>query len=139
MIHFTVPMRPIGTNHAYAPARWGSRHGFRLTDVGQAYKAAVQGAARRAMRGRDLLDGEVEVRLLLAYPDRRSDIDGPIKLTLDAMQGAVYANDRAISGLTVCRVVDKARPRVEVSVVPFAPDATSLRSLEDDLAEEGNR
>lgn len=121
-IAFVVKMRPIGVNHAYVPARWGSRHGMRMTEIGHAYKATVHAAARRAMRGRAFLEGSLAATIRFFYPDNRSDIDGAIKPTLDAMQGAVYANDRAVRLLReVAYCVDRERPRVEIEVEEITP------------------
>lgn len=117
-VRFAVPVAPLGVNRAYAPARWGKRHGFRLTPEGQAFKDAIAFAGRRAMRGAEAITGEVEVRLLFVYPSRRNDIDGPAKLTLDALEhGRVYGNDRQVSRLVVEKRCDPEAPRVEVEVI----------------------
>jgi Holliday junction resolvase RusA-like endonuclease len=83
-----------------------------------AYQFAVAAAARRAMRGREPFEGEVEVRLLFAFATRRNDVDGPIKSTLDAVAlGGVVANDRQVTALKVRKVCDPEAPRTEVEVV----------------------
>lgn len=116
-IRFTVPVRPIGVNAAYAPARWGRRHGFRKTDAAVQYSTLLQLAARRAMRGRDPFSGHCEVRLLFVYPDNRSDVDGAVKLSLDALEGCVYWDDRQVVRLVAEKAKDAEAPRVEVEVV----------------------
>lgn len=62
-------------------------------------------------------DGKLSVHMDLYPANNRSDIDRFIKVVLDGMQGKAYANDRAVSELTVKRhPVDKTNPRVEVKV-----------------------
>jgi Holliday junction resolvase RusA-like endonuclease len=101
LITFRVTAKPIGVNQSYAPARWGNRHGFRLTPEGKGYRLFVAAAALKAMRGRSRLTGNCHVKLVFRYHENRHDIDGPIKLTLDALEGIVYRNDRQVTRLSV--------------------------------------
>ena len=116
-IAFIAEVKPLATNAAYEPARWGRRHGFKLTDEAKAYKAAL--AAACPVVG--LLQGEVSVWIRFVFMDRRPDIDGPIKLVLDSLQGRALRNDRQVADLRVVRAVDPERPRVEIVVEELAP------------------
>jgi Holliday junction resolvase RusA-like endonuclease len=89
-----------------------------MTDDGVEFKERVRHFARRAMPPRIPYTGEVQVVIDLHYKTRRNDIDGPIKLILDALQGIVYANDRQVSALTVYKRHDPAHPRTMIQVVP---------------------
>ena len=51
------------------------------------------------------------------YRGRKSgDLDGRLKVLLDAMQGSVYENDSQIVELHAFRSEDKLNPRMEVHV-----------------------
>lgn len=52
-------------------------------------------------------------------PARRGDIDSCLKTLLDAMQGFIYDKDSQIEKLLITKDYDKARPRMEVMVVPI--------------------
>ncbi len=119
-INLSADVKPIGVNRAYAPARWGKRHGFRKTTEADGYQTVLQIAARRAMRGRPLLVGMLAARIRFVHTNNRSDIDGPIKLSLDALEGVVYSNDRQVRRLEVEYVLGES-PRVEIGVVEIAP------------------
>jgi len=74
-------------------------------------------SARRqlaAMRPPRLLSGPLRFTARIYYASRRPDLDE--SLVLDALQGLVYANDRQVSEKRVSRALDRARPRVEVTV-----------------------
>ena len=85
----------VATNQAYR-RRGGPRMGMYLTPEGAAFKTQVSYAARRAMQGRPLLEGPVSVFVDFWFKTRANDVDGPLKLVLDSLQGHVYANDRQV-------------------------------------------
>ncbi len=118
-VSFVVGCRPIGVNAAYRRRR-GPGRGLMLTDEAKAYKSLIAGGARVAMRGAPPLLGGCGVRLAFYWPDRRHDLDAALKLTLDALQGAAYANDSQVERLHVEKLLDRERPRVEVEVEPLA-------------------
>lgn len=64
----------------------------------------------------ELLDGPVRVDMSIYYADRRRDADSAVKPILDILQGYCYANDRQVTEIHVYAHVDKADPRVEVTV-----------------------
>jgi Holliday junction resolvase RusA-like endonuclease len=119
IVQFTVPIAPLGVNNAYEPARWGKRHGFKKSDEARVYQEQIAFRAKVAMRSMPPFTGRCRVVLTLFYPDDRSDIDGSIKLNLDALQGVVYRNDRQIRRLVVDKDIDKDRPRIEFEVVEY--------------------
>jgi Holliday junction resolvase RusA-like endonuclease len=114
IVRFEVPVKPIGVNETYRVVRFGKRAGLTKTVTAKAYQAAIQNSARRAMRGQRPYARPVEVFLIFAFRTSRSDIDGPVKSTLDALNGIVYLDDAQIQRLEVRRSVDKNHPRVEI-------------------------
>lgn len=105
----TLPYPP-GVNALYRTFRGR----MLLSSEARAYKTKVGLLARAAgLRPRK---GEVEVRLALFRPRRIGDIDGPLKVLLDALEGHAYDNDSQVVGLYVTRHDDSGNPRVQVLV-----------------------
>jgi Holliday junction resolvase RusA-like endonuclease len=65
-------------------------------------------------------DGQVAVTLRVYRPRKSGDLDGRIKIVLDALQGVAYRDDSQVVALHAYRFDDKARPRVEVEVAAHA-------------------
>lgn len=61
-------------------------------------------------------EGDVVVVLQWWRAAKRGDLDGRIKVVLDALQGVAYTNDKQVAGLTMARGEDPERPRLEVEV-----------------------
>jgi Holliday junction resolvase RusA-like endonuclease len=85
----------VSTNAAYR-RRGGPRLGLYLTPEGAAFKQGLSLAAKRAMRDRIRFQGPVSVLVDFWFKTASNDVDGPLKLVLDALQGHVYANDRQV-------------------------------------------
>lgn len=118
-IRFVSPGKAIGVNETYRIGRWGKRAGFMKSDAAHAYAARLAVDAVADNRGASPLVGPVDARISFVYADRRPDIDGAIKPTLDALQGIAYVNDRQIERLLVEKHLDAERPRVEFEARPF--------------------
>ena len=56
------------------------------------------------------------VTLHVYFPNHRSDVDNRAKLTLDALQGFAYQNDKEIVCVCLWKHFDKNDPRVEVTI-----------------------
>lgn len=106
----TLPYPP-GINHLWFTDRNGRR---RLSAAGRQFKDDAGKLCCAA--GFRPLTGEVAVTLHFYRPRRIGDVDGGIKIVLDALQGYAYVNDSQIERLVVCRWDDPKRPRVEVTV-----------------------
>lgn len=118
--------RPISTNEAYAPvafkmkgsSRWIAR--IRLTKEGETWRETIRMkvlAARSHAVPHWRTDGKsYEVLITYDFASPMNDIDGPIKLTLDALQQVVYDNDRQIQHLDITRRVNAAAPGVELTI-----------------------
>jgi Holliday junction resolvase RusA-like endonuclease len=117
-IRFCVPRCAVGVNATYRVGR--GRRVYKSPEA-NVYRDAVVMAAKRAMRGRDMLTGHVEARIWFAYPTARNDIDGAIKPTLDALNGIVWQDDRQVIRLEVDKLKDTDAPRVEIEVVEVTP------------------
>lgn len=151
MIVFTVPGAPVATNQAYRVVRFGKRAGIAMTAEGAAWKQAFAVHAKLAMRGREPFR-ECEVRLALFFPDRRGDIDGPLKLAIDGMaDGGVFAlparpnpkrknppksDDRWVRRVELEKFLDRRAPRTVVTVteriLSVAEVDSWLRSIENE-------
>lgn len=113
---------PPSVNHYWQRNRNG---GLRVGDAGVAFRGATLAAVRRS--GLALGDpgrSRLRVALRAFQPDkRRRDLDNLLKATLDALAHAgVYEDDAQIDELVVVRAgVDRAAPRIEVSIVEMEP------------------
>lgn len=115
-VRIVVEGKPLSVNAAYRIVRFGKRAGMAKSPEAVAYQARVKLAARRAMRGRAMLDGDLVLEVVAYWPRRNADSDAATKLTKDALQGSVYANDRIVRRDTSERDHDPLRPRVEILV-----------------------
>lgn len=66
-----------------------------------------------------LIVGPVAITLRMFYASERPDLDE--SLVLDVLQGRVYVNDRQVREKHIFHAIDRANPRVEVSIRPL-PD-----------------
>lgn len=114
---------PPSVNRLYRVGRNGRPY---KTDLHRDYMAAAHRATLAvAPWPRDV---ELDVVLRLFRPQRRGDIDNPLKALFDALNGRVWEDDSQVVDLHVRRLDDKARPRVEVEVSCSRPEVrTSAR------------
>jgi Holliday junction resolvase RusA-like endonuclease len=112
-VAFTLPYPPL-LNRIYRRRRHG---GMYLTDEGKQFKAAAAEAAHFSFL-RPACGGCVSVSLTVFRPRRTGDIDATLKLTLDALNGVIYRDDKQVRRLVVDLDDDKSNPRVEVVVAP---------------------
>lgn len=93
------------------------------------YMAAVGSAIRRAvhrdqlLKGRLPLKGNLRVSVRLYRPQKRGDIDNPIKALFDALNAknhleglGGWEDDSQVTELHVVRFDDKVNPRVEIEL-----------------------
>lgn len=118
----------------------------RLVDTGPAKKAkaaAREAVFRAAMDQPELANAVQDAAHLIVEVDSywaeqrhlprsiglaKGDVDGPLKLTIDALEGAKLIDDDArIVLVTARKFIDRDRPRIELRVMP-AP----LQTEDDD-------
>lgn len=83
------------------------------------YKTAVGWIARAAVD--EPITQPITITLHWFRPAKRGDVDNAIKVTLDALNGIVYADDSQVVELHAYRHDDKHNPRVEVEVSLYEP------------------
>lgn len=108
---------PPPVNNLYRVAVMGKRAYPYKTDEHRKYMREV-GALNCGWR---ILQGSLAVEAALFRPQRRGDIDGPIKALFDALNGRVWVDDSQVVDLRLTRHDDKNNPRVEVTVRQVGP------------------
>jgi Holliday junction resolvase RusA-like endonuclease len=131
---FEVAGEPVSQNRAYKivtrNGKQGGHHGS-LKMSGEAYifKTQIAVSAARACPVQRIQD-PISVVIELWFGSARPDIDGPVKLALDALQGmrppkkainrsrmfGCIKNDRQVIELHVRRRIDPARPRMKITL-----------------------
>lgn len=108
---FKVNIKPVNFNNAY---RRRAGYGMFMTQEGKEYKQTL---ANTAIMHKGVIHENPAVTLTFTFGDKRKhDIDGCIKLTLDAFEGLLYFNDNDIQELHVFKKYDKNNPSIEVEI-----------------------
>ena len=118
-MNFTFSLPPT-TNSAYANRQTGGRI---LTQEARAWKEEAGWIVKSSGRSFDLA---AKYKLFIAlYVNRDRDIDGSLKLLLDAMSGVVYDDDAQVVVLVVYKFLKHPgeEPRVEVEITELAETA----------------
>lgn len=130
-LSLTLPVPP-SINRQYATVN-GRRL---LSSTGRAYKTQVgqqvwialaQSPARSSLMTQ-LQSGPLALSIRFFFTSAlRRDIDGGLKIAQDALCEGLGVNDNRIVETHLYKDVDKARPRIEVSlsIVPVSPDPAS--------------
>lgn len=110
----------LGEPASKANARRVFRHGNRMIFAKSA-KALKYLSMFRAQCPKlpTLLEGDLAVSVRVFYGSRRPDLD--ISVILDAMQGYIYANDRAVKEQHIYWDLDRDNPRAEIRVAHASP------------------
>lgn len=115
MLKFTLPYPP-SVNHYLGHTRSG--HMYR-TQAANDYKEIVGWTLRDL--NVDPLEGLLIVTVHAFRPRKAGDIDGILKVSLDAMNKLAYLDDKQIVELHVFRGDDKHNPRLEVQISEVQP------------------
>jgi Holliday junction resolvase RusA-like endonuclease len=111
-LSFTVPGITKSVNQSY---RIGKRGQFyKTTDVKDYQKRIYSIAFSEAHKQQWIRPKNCSVSVT-CY-NMRHDLDGPAKLTLDALQGVCYDNDSSVLELHMFRKKDSGEPRLEISL-----------------------
>lgn len=85
-----------------------------ISEQGRRFKRACQVAAQAQCK--KPLVGDVSLRCVVYFKDRRRDLDNVCKPLLDALNGVAYGDDRQIVHIELTKRLDPKRPRVEVKL-----------------------
>lgn len=122
MLSFVVEGRMVPWQRTTGPRR-------RTPTEQRTYQRSVALHAQRAMpRGwpTDAHRYAVEVAIFV-HPKQRLDADNGAKTILDALNKVAWGDDIRVGAIAITRAVDRERPRVEVTVVPYGKsDAVSV-------------
>lgn len=118
MIRIVVPGPQVATNAAYR----GGRGRYWMTKEGKEFVERVKACTVRAVKQRSSMpfpwfSGPVYVSIDFFFRSARNDVDGPIKLVLDALAPAVYSNDRQVETLVAAKFVDSKSPRTVIQIM----------------------
>ena len=114
VLAFTIPL-PVPANNAYPTSRTGHRYTSSRAKVFKQAAGFITHAARVSSRW-ESGNGPLGLRLVLWFKDnRRTDIDGRVKLAQDAICEALGVDDSRIHELHVYRAGVSVEPRCEVT------------------------
>ena len=122
-VRFCVPGKPVGQNrNGWNGGAWTKKPEARAF----AERLSVYGLQARRAAGWQTTSGAVEVEIRIFFENERPDTDAPVKAILDSLEvsrpklhrpGAGFVvNDRQVKRYLVERGIDRARPRVEVTI-----------------------
>ncbi len=129
-LHSVGPM-PTGINHHWKPRIRRRADGRKyiqidLSDEGISYRSQIKEATRTYLEAHRPTQARLDyaycngdglgVVAVLYFPDQRSDLDGPLKLALDALVDGLDLDDDQIGLVAAFRAVDAADPRLELWV-----------------------
>lgn len=109
----TLSGNPISTNVVWR------RHGhiIYMSKEAKQLKKDYQWEAKSQWH-KPIILTDLEIYIKLYFKDnRRRDIDNYHKLSLDALSGIVYTDDKQIKKMTVEKFIDKENPRIELEFV----------------------
>jgi Holliday junction resolvase RusA-like endonuclease len=108
----TLEGLPPTTNHAYGVSNRGGKARMYKTTDAKAWQEMIgwQVIAQRTQPHQDWQGRAIRVMITLWSQDRRADIDGGIKLTLDAIAKGLGFNDKMVDYVSVLRFVRPGMP-----------------------------
>lgn len=113
-LKFIVFEKPLSQNQVYKRSKWGGLH---MTTQGHNYKTMVGWEAKKAMLDQETtLFTNPKVSIIFKWSDKRvHDVDGAIKLTLDALNEICWEDDSCIQDLHVYK--RKGAKSVQILIV----------------------
>jgi Holliday junction resolvase RusA-like endonuclease len=116
-VSFTVPGKHVTPNQGYQTVPRSGRAGMILSKPGRDWKERVAAYAFAAAQLNKWPDAKkvTAVDVTISAYNSRADVDSH-KLTIDALQGAFFANDSCIETLMLAKGQDEGAPRVEITV-----------------------
>lgn len=87
-----------------------------MSSEGKAIKDGYTLQARSQWQNKPI-EGSIEVNISLFFGTlRKADIDNFGKLLLDSLTGVCWIDDSQIVKMTICKLYDKKKPRIEIAV-----------------------
>jgi Holliday junction resolvase RusA-like endonuclease len=148
-ISFTILGQPVSHKNGYHIVTIGNRPAIVKSKAAIAYERDALMQIPPLARKR--LTGPLRITLRCFYPNERQDLDESLILDIlqDRWQSArnphgkrliiqsgVYCNDRQIREKHVYHAIDKANPRVEITIEPMQAQQQEMPMHIADLAEE---
>lgn len=119
---FRVPGSPRSWNNALARPRHGRPY---LQDWAREWKRTVGNIAAAAKPSGWPMDAKYSVEIRSWFQTNASDVDGPVKLVLDALKGIAWRDDRQVFHSPPWKAVDPVAPRLEVTIRVMAAESAA--------------
>jgi len=107
---FTVDSKPISTNKGYFI---GNKRMFKTKEAVH-WQAAIKEAC--PYTGEVIQGKKIHVEIDFFFKTTASDVDGPTKFTMDALEKIVYFNDKQIYSVKLTKNKDKDNPHAKIRV-----------------------
>ncbi|MCG9081143.1 RusA family crossover junction endodeoxyribonuclease [Laribacter hongkongensis] len=121
IVRFEVPGTPVGKGRPKVSTRGGKFARMYTPEKTASYEALIALSARQAMGGRPLIDGPVDVSLMIrlavpaswskkkqaaalagqVLPTKKPDADNVLKAVFDGMNGVVWVDDVQACGVVL--------------------------------------
>lgn len=100
-LKFIVFQKPFSVNQAYKIKKGGK--GLYMTEEGMMYKISIGWGAKDAMiRQKITMFENPKLNIVFKWNDNNAhDLDNPLKLTIDALKGICFLDDKSITDLHV--------------------------------------
>lgn len=106
---------------------------WRKTKTGRIYVSedakAFKSAVAELCHGMKPVTGDVAVEVRVFRPRKSGDLDNTLKVTLDALRGFAFVDDKQVVKITAYRADDKIRPRAEVLISEVEPAEALKQTL----------
>ena len=119
MISITLKGEPRSTGHIYKITAYNGYPKMYMSPEGQALKTDYQWQIKQQYRAKPIeMPLEIYIRLYFGTK-RKSDWDNFHKLSMDALNKAVWLDDSQIQKAYVEKAYDKENPRIEIDIYPL--------------------
>lgn len=116
-VTFTIDGEPVAKER---PRFGGGKGQPRTPDKTRAFETSVGLMAMVAMRGIDVMTGDVACRLTFWVKRDNKDIDNMAKAVLDGLNKVAWHDDSQVKVLIARILKDVTAPRIEVTVTEYA-------------------
>lgn len=120
-ITYTVLGEPRSGKNSQKIARAGQRRFVRKSKAASAWLATAHEQLTTQMRAKrlKLVRGPVRVDVTCYQKVDRCDVDNMVSLVYDALKGVCIEDDKTIQGGLNWKYVDRAAPRVDITITPL--------------------